>query len=105
MRALNEYNGEAANVARSELDNLELPSASLSDGADLFEQVARCRELVDRLRIGALELRCGVEKDAFDVVLASELTVLLNVALTKCRNVLDQVSVVLIFECSFFVFL
>ena len=69
----------------------KFPNASRSDGNDLFDQLARCHEIVDRLRIGALELRCGVEGNAFDAVLASELSVLLNVALTKCRNVLDQV--------------
>lgn len=79
------------------------PKLSNSDGNDLFEQVARCHEIVDRLRIGALELLCGVEGGAFDVVLASELSVLLNIGLTKCRNVLDQVCVcfVYVFVCNF----
>ena len=80
----------------------KFPKKSKSDGNDLFDQLARCHEIVDRLRIGALELRCGVEGNAFDVVLASELSVLLNVALTKCRNVLDQVCFVG-FLCVFFV--
>ena len=80
----------------------EIPKKSKSDGDDLFDQLARCHEIVDRLRIGALELRCGVEGNAFNVVLASELSVLLNVALTKCRNVLDQVCFVG-FLCVFFV--
>ena len=44
----------------------KFPNVSNSDGNDLFDQLARCHEIVDRLRIGALELRCGVEGNAFD---------------------------------------
>ena len=44
----------------------KFPNVSHSDGNDLFDQLARCHEIVDRLRIGALELRCGVEGNAFD---------------------------------------
>jgi hypothetical protein len=82
-------------VARTKLLQLDTPSrrANLDDGNDLYEQLDRCRELIDRLRIGALELRCGFDDATtkrIDAVLASELSVLRNVAFVKCRNVLDQ---------------
>lgn len=52
---------------------------------DLFEQLDRCRELIDRLRIGALELH-----SRFDAAFAAELSVLINVVLIKCRSVLTD---------------
>lgn len=74
----------------SESDSLPQDMSSVPDSIDMHEQVERCRALIDRLRIGALELYCSWEAGCFDGLLAAELSAVLNVALIKCRSVLTD---------------
>lgn len=90
-----EYEGERSHFGTVCSDDLPRmlttakPKESIN-GHDLFEQLDRCRELIDRLRIGALELHCSLIDGRFNDALAAELSVLMNVTLIKCRSVLTD---------------